>query len=105
MGHSASPGKVNFTAGSSSFLLRKKQNKTIFPLQDLQQSCCTNGKDQDNQNMINLRNMSSSLWKCKVQVDQGSAWHSSALSRYRHFVVDVQLVVDVTSMMFGLNQT
>ena len=49
--------------------------------------------------------MSSSLWKCKVEVDQESAWHSSALSRYRHFVVDVQLVVDVTSMMFGLNQT
>ena len=102
MGGSASPGKVNFTAGLSLFL---KQQQIFVPLQDLQQSCCTNGKDQDNQNMINLQKISSSLWKCKVQVDRGSAWHSSALSRYRHFVVDVQLVVDVTSMMFDLNQS
>ena len=102
MGGNASPGKVNFTAGLSLFL-KEKQQQRFVPLQDLQQSCCTNGKDQDNQNVINLQKMSSSLWKCKVQVDQESAWHSSALSRY--FVVDVQLVVDVTSMMFDLNQS
>ena len=104
MGGNASPGKVNFTAGLSLFL-KEKQQQRFVPLQDLQQSCCTNGKDQDNQNVINLQKMSSSLWKYKVQVDQESAWHSSALSRYCHFVVDVQLVVDVTSMMFDFIQT
>ena len=61
MGGSASPGKVNFTAGLSLFL-KKKQQQRFVPLQDLQQSCCTNGKDQDNQNMIILQKMSSSLW-------------------------------------------
>ena len=60
MGGSASPGKVNFTAGLSLFL-KEKQQQRFVPLQDLQQSCCTNGKDQDNQNVINLQNEFQSL--------------------------------------------
>ena len=60
MGGNASPGKVNFTAGLSLFL-KEKQQQRFVPLQDLQQSCCTNGKDQDNQNVINLQNEFQSL--------------------------------------------
>ena len=104
MGGNASPGKVNFTAGLYLFLFKKQQQRFV-PLQDLQQSCCTNGKDQDNQNMINLRNMSSSLWKCKVQVDQGSAMLTQHGIQVHYQDIVILWLMSSLWLMFGFIQT